>query len=55
MKGIDISCEKELLLLVSICMTAPLSELICFYSDGNHERTDGFLMISGEIEVNSFN
>ena len=30
-----------------------LSELINFYSPGNHQKTTGFLMISGGIEVNS--
>ena len=29
-----------------------LSELIDFYSPWNHQKTIGFLMISGGIEVN---
>ena len=29
-----------------------LSELINFYSPWNHQKTDGFMMISGGIEVN---
>ena len=32
-------------------MLINLSELINFYSQGNHQKIYGFLMISGETEV----
>ena len=31
-----------------------LSELICFHLPWSHQITDGFLMISGGVEVNWF-
>ena len=47
-------CQEDIVLGVITFTSRELSKLINLYSLGRHQKTIGFLMISGGVEVNFF-
>ena len=47
-------CQEDIVLGVITFTSRELSKLINLYSPGRHQKTIGFLMISGGVEVNFF-